>query len=133
MFNNSSPLQRRKSIQAARWLAAAGVTGVILSACGGSSSSSSSSSTDGSAANGGQSGTPTHLLNTKRVAVAIEASITSERQLKSKVTCPKAVPQQKGRTFTCVAHTKMHNKPVKTVFTVVQKNDSGKVNYASPK
>jgi hypothetical protein len=73
------------------------------------------------------------MLNTKRVALAIEASIRSERQLSSKVTCPPAVPQQKGRTFTCVAQTKSHNQHVKTVFTVFQKNDSGKVNYASPK
>jgi hypothetical protein len=83
--------------------------------------------------NAAHSGSPTHLLNTKRVALAIEQSIQSERQISSKVTCPRAVPQQKGRTFTCVAQTNAHNQHVKTVFTVSQKNDAGRVNYASPK
>jgi hypothetical protein len=130
MLNNSSPLLHPKTARAVRWLAAVGIAGIAVSACGGSGSSSTSTATS---ANSGHAGTPSHLLNTKRVALAIEASISSERQLKSTVTCPKAVPQEKGRTFTCVAHTKMHNQHVKTVFTVFQKNDSGQVNYASPK
>ena len=129
MLNNSSPLLQCTTVRTVRWLAAAGIAGIVLGACGGSSSSGSSTSPAASAHTGGA----THLLNTKRIALAIEASISSERQLKSKVTCPKAVPQEKGRTFTCVAHTKMHNQPVKTVFTVFQKDDSGQVNYASPK
>jgi hypothetical protein len=116
-----------------RWLAAAGIAGAVLSACGGSSSSSSSTSTGGAAANASHAGQPTRLLDTKRVALAIEQSIQSQRQISSKVTCPRAVPQEKGRTFTCVAQTKAHNQHVKTVFTVSQKNDAGRVNYASPK
>lgn len=129
MLNNSSPLLQCTTVRTARWLAVAGIAGVALSACGGSSSSSTTTAPAASAHNG----TPTHLLNTKRVALAIEQSIRSERKLGSKVTCPHAVPQEKGRTFTCVAETKMHNQHVKTVFTVFQKNDSGQVNYASPK
>jgi hypothetical protein len=130
MLNNSSPLLQRTTVRTVRWLAAAGIAGLALSACGGSSSSSSSSTSPATSAH---TGGATHLLNTKRVALAIQQSIHSERRISSKVVCPRAVPQEKGRTFTCVAKTKSHNQQVKTVFTVYQKNDSGKVNYASPK
>jgi hypothetical protein len=133
MLHNSSSLLRHNEVQLARWLVAAGVTGVLLTACGSSSSGSSSTATSAATGTATPAGRVTHLLDTKRVARAIEASISSERQLKSKVTCPKAVPQEKGRTFTCVAETKMHKQNVKTVFTVHQKNGSGKVDYASPK
>jgi hypothetical protein len=129
MLNQSSPLLQCTTIRTVRWLAAAGIAGVVLSACGGSGSSSSSTSPAASAHPQG----PTHLLDTKRVALAIEQSIRSERKISSKVTCPRAVPQEKGKTFTCIARTKMHNRQVKTVFTVFQKDDSGQVNYASPK
>jgi hypothetical protein len=131
MLTNTSPSLRARTMRLARWLAAIGLAGGILSACGGSASSSSSTSTSTSAS--AAVGSPTHLLNTKRIEVAIEQSILSERKLHSKVTCPKAVPQQKGRTFSCIAETKSRHGKVKTVFTVLQKNSSGQVNYASPK
>jgi hypothetical protein len=124
MLNNHSPLARSTTARRARWLAAAGLAGLALSACGSSGSSSSTSA---------NAQLPNHLLNTKRVALAIEQSILSERQLHAKVTCPAAVPQAKGRTFTCVAATESHSQHVRTVFTVLQQNDQGKVYYASPK
>ncbi len=127
MSTDKQSFSRRSRVQIARCLIVAGMAGIGLSACGGSSSSSSTSSAAAHATR------PTHLLNTKRVATAIEQSILSERQLHSKVTCPKAVLQQKGHTFTCLAETGARNKRVKTVFTVYQRSDSGKVNYASPK
>jgi len=125
MLNNNSPLARSTTARRACWLAAAGLAGLALSACGSSSSSSTPTATAAQL--------PTHLLNTKRVALAIEQSILSKRQLHAKVTCPTAVPQAKGRTFTCVASTQLHKQPVRTVFTVFQQNNLGKVNYASPK
>jgi hypothetical protein len=126
MLNHNSQLARWTTIRRARWLATAGLAGLVLSACGSSSSSSSTATTTAAQV-------PTHLLNTKRVALAIEQSILSERQLHAKVTCPAAVPQAKGRTFTCLAATQSHRQRVRTVFTVFQQNDLGKVYYASPK
>jgi hypothetical protein len=128
MLNHNSPLAPWTTARRARWIAAAGLAGLVLSACGSSSSSSTSSTAATTAAQ-----VPTHLLNTKRVALAIEQSILSERQLHAKVTCPPAVPQAKGRTFTCIAATESHRQRVRTVFTVLQQNDLGKVYYASPK
>src|ERR1700722_1781743 len=123
MSNHNSPLAPWVTARRARWIAAAGFASLVLSACGGSSSSSSTTTTPAAQV-------PTHLLNTKRVALAIQQSILSERQLHAKVTCPPAVPQAKGRTFTCIAATESHSQRVKTVFTVLQQNDQGKVYYA---
>jgi hypothetical protein len=124
MSTNQSPPARLPTKRTFGSLAAAGLVALALSACG--SSASSSTQTKATAL-------PTHLLNTKRVALAIEQSILSERRLHSKVTCPTVVPQQKGRSFTCVATTATHKRSVKTVFTVFQKNGQGNVTYASPK
>jgi 7-keto-8-aminopelargonate synthetase-like enzyme len=126
MLNHNPPLAPWVTARRARWIATAGLASLALSACGSSSSSSSTSATPAAQV-------PTHLLNTKRVALAIAQSILSERQLHAKVTCPPAVPQAKGRTFTCVAATESHSQHVRTVFTVLQQNDQGKVYYASPK
>ena len=125
MLTNNSPHARWTTVRRARWFAAVGLAGVVLSACG--SSGSSSSSTTAAVK------LPTHLLNTKRVALAIQQSILSERQLHATVACPPAVPQAKGRTFTCIAATQSHRQRVRTVFTVFQQNNLGKVYYASPK
>lgn len=130
MSTNNSPFVPFPLLKRTRWLIAAGLAGVVLSACGGSSSSSSTTAASSAA---GAAALPSHLLNTKRVALAIEQSIFTERKLHSKVTCPPAVPQQKGRTFSCVAATHSHKRSVKTVFTVFQKDGAGQVYYASPK
>jgi hypothetical protein len=72
------------------------------------------------------------MLDTKKVAVAIEASILQEKRLHSTVDCPAAVAQKKGLTFTCVAVTVSHHHPLHTIFTVQQVNNLGDVAYASP-
>jgi hypothetical protein len=128
MSSQVSPsTKRRVKVRPLCSLAALGLTGLVLSACGGSSASSTTGGTTTAAQ------VPTHMLNTKRVGLAIEQSILSERRLHSKVVCPAAVLQEKGRTFTCIATTGSRKKAVKTVFTVLQTNNLGDVSYASPK
>jgi hypothetical protein len=100
----------------------------LLSACG----SSSSSSTTSSGAKGN--------LDTARIALSIEQSILAQRHIHAKVTCPAAVPQQTGKTFTCIATntttvTPHGGKPTKTTvttpFTVTVQNNRGYVTYHS--
>jgi len=97
----------------------------LLSACGSSSSSSSSSG---------------KTLDTARIALSIEDSILSERHIHAKVTCPASVPQEQGKTFTCIATsttttTTKGKKPTSvtttTPFTVTEQNSKGYVTYHS--
>ena len=88
----------------------------LLSACGSKSSES----------------TKTTNLNTARVARSIEQSITSQRHLVAKVSCPSVVPQEAGRKFECVATTTSPKHPksvVKTPFEVTIQNSHGYVTY----
>lgn len=97
---------------AATVLACAG----LLGACGSKSKSSSKKAT----------------LNTARVSRSIEQSILTQRHLRSKVVCPAAVPQEKGRVFECIATTETIKRPVKkgkTPFVVTVQNDNGYVTY----
>lgn len=103
---------RRGAVAAVAALAAA----TFVSACGSSGSSSGSTA---------QSIAPATILNTHHVALAIEQSILSERHIHAQVSCPKVVPQQKGRNFACIATT----GKTKTPFAVVQQNSSGYVTY----
>jgi Domain of unknown function (DUF4333) len=94
------------------------VIAVALAACGSSSKSSGSKGKTN--------------LNTARVARSIEQSILSQRHLRSRVVCPAAVPQEKGRTFECIATTETIKRPVKhakTPFVVTIQNDNGYVTY----
>ena len=99
-------------------IAAAAVSGALmLSACGSNSKTSSSGKTS---------------LDTARVARSIEQSIASQRHLRAKVVCPTAVPQEKGRTFECIATTETVKAPVKkgkTPFVVTVQNANGYVTY----
>jgi len=107
---------RRGAILAVTALACA----ALISACGSSSTTST---------------TTAAKLDTARVAASIEGSVLSERHLHVKVTCPSAVPQEKGKTFVCTAtgHTvKTATKPstvVTTPFTVTVESDKGYVEY----
>jgi hypothetical protein len=100
----------------------------LLSACG---SSSSSTSTSGSS--------PTTDLNTARIAKSIEESILKERHIHAKVSCPAVVPQETGKTFTCIATStstttkggKATSATVTTPFTVTVQNSRGYVTYHS--
>jgi hypothetical protein len=72
-------------------------------------------------------------LNTAHVAVSIKQSILTQRHLKAKVVCPTAVPQEKGKTFDCIATTPGVKPPfalIKTLFVVTVQNDRGFVTYA---
>jgi hypothetical protein len=112
--------------RAARSLAvtAAVVAGAtLLGACGSSSPSSSSSATSSAPSKP----TPTAILNTKRVALAIENSVFRERNIHVKVTCPPVVPQEKGRNFACLARIP-HNSS-RTPVAVTQQNDKGYVTF----
>lgn len=101
---------------------------MLIGACGSSSHSSSTST---------NAVRPTRSLNTKRVALAIQQSIMSARHLQASVVCPARIPQGKGRTFTCLATATVtqnnHRVPVRTKFTVFQKDNAGNVYYQSPK
>jgi hypothetical protein len=100
----------------------------LLSACG---SSSSTSGTSGSA--------PTTDLNTARISKSIEESILKERHIHAKVSCPAVVPQETGKTFTCIATStsttskggKTSTATVTTPFTVTVQNSRGYVTYHS--
>src|ERR1700730_18274622 len=74
---------RRGAIVGATALACA----ALISACGSSSSTNSNP----------------QKRNTARVAASIEGSILTKRHLHATVTCPPEVPQEKGKTFVCVA------------------------------
>ncbi|HEX5307683.1 MAG TPA: hypothetical protein VFW38_01235 [Solirubrobacteraceae bacterium] len=87
----------------------------LLSACGSSASTTSS--------------TTNTKLDTRRVAVAIEQSIRQERHVRAKVICPTSVPQQKGKTFFCIASTESGGKRVSTPFSVTVQNSQGYVTY----
>jgi hypothetical protein len=115
---------RRGALAAVAALAGA----ALLSACG----SSSSSSTTGGGAKGN--------LDTARIALSIEQSILAQRHIHAKVTCPAAIPQETGKTFTCIATntttvTPKGGKPTKTSvttpFTVTVQNNRGYVTYHS--
>jgi allophanate hydrolase subunit 2 len=102
----------------------------LLSACG---SSSSKTSTEAGSASGAH-------LNTARVALSIEQSILKERHIHAKVSCPAVVPQETGKTFTCIATntttvTPKGGKPTRTTvttpFTVTIQNNRGYVTYHS--
>jgi apolipoprotein N-acyltransferase len=91
--------------------------GGLLAACGSSKSSTSNGKTN---------------LDTARVQHSIEQSILSQRHLRSKVVCPTSVPQEKGRTFECIATTETVKAPVKhgkTPFVVTIQNANGYVTY----
>ena len=91
--------------------------GGLLAACGSSKSSTSKQKTN---------------LDTARVERSIEQSILTQRHLRSKVVCPAAVPQEKGRTFECIATTETIKRPVKlakTPFVVTIQNANGYVTY----
>jgi Domain of unknown function (DUF4333) len=87
----------------------------LISACGSASPSATTA----------EKPIPKAILNTKRIAGSIEQSILSERHIHAKVSCPAVVPQEKGRTFACIATV----GKTKTPFTVEQQNDRGYVTY----
>jgi len=105
---------RRGAILAVTALASA----ALLSACGSSSPSTTS--------------TATTNLNTTRVALSIEQSVLAERHLHVTVSCPATVPQEKGRTFVCIATGHSTKKPsveTKTPFKVTVESSKGYVTY----
>jgi hypothetical protein len=105
---------RRRAIVAVAALACA----ALMSACGSSSSSTGS--------------TAAKNLDTKRVALSIEESVLAKRNLHATVSCPASVPQEKGKTFVCIATTRSPKKPfaeVKTPFKVTVVANNGYATY----
>lgn len=68
----------------------------------------------------------TPLLDTAKVALAIEQSNTTVRAVRSKVQCPTDIPLQRGLAFACIATT---SAGVMTVFDVEQVDGRGHVSY----
>ena len=77
------------------------------------------------AACGSSNNKPTVILNTEKVERAIEQSILSKRHLKSQVSCPSGVHQQKGLVFKCTAMLKRGA----TTFDVTEVDGNGNVTY----
>jgi 7-keto-8-aminopelargonate synthetase-like enzyme len=91
---------------------------LLVSACGSSSSSSSS--------------TATTTVDTARVAASIQQSVLTERHLRVTVVCPSTVPQEKGKTFICIATGHSAKNPAvvtKTPFKVTVQTDKGYTTY----
>jgi len=92
----------------------------LLSACGSSSSSSSTTKTN---------------LDTAKIAVSIEQSILKQRHIHATVSCPTPIPQEVGKTFTCVARSTStvngKSTTVTTPFTVTVQSTKGYVTYHS--
>ena len=88
-----------------------------LAACGSSTNRSADTQT-----------TQTRLLDTQKVALAIEQSVLHQRNLHAQVFCPSRVPQLRGQTFTCLAYAP---KVMPAAFTITQINQAGDVQYSS--
>ncbi len=58
---------------------------------------------------------------------SIEASIWTQRHIRAKVTCPRVIPQQKGRNFACIA--RVPRSAARTPVAVTQQNNDGYVTY----
>jgi Domain of unknown function (DUF4333) len=84
---------------------------LLLSACGSSGSASRSHAPK--------------VLNTAKVARAIQQSSLSQRGEHAKVSCPTGVRQQKGLAFSCTALV----GSVSTRFVVTQLDGNGDVHY----
>jgi hypothetical protein len=93
------------------------VCATLASGCGSSKSAASS---------------PRANLDTTRVAASIEQTLLEKRHLHSTVVCPAAVPQEKGRTFECIATIRATKPPhavSKAPFVVTIQTDRGYVTY----
>jgi hypothetical protein len=93
-----------------------GLVMVLLAGCGGGGSSSQTGTTAAGPAGG---------LDTARVALAIQASIQSQRHLHASVKCPKSEPLRKNWHFVCFATTKSGQTP----FVVTEVDDKGSTTY----
>lgn len=69
---------------------------------------------------------PVTILNTETVERSIEQSIKTQRHLRSHVTCPSGVHQQKDLVFVCSAALQGGGT---TQFRVRQTDDKGHVTY----
>jgi Domain of unknown function (DUF4333) len=72
-----------------------------------------------------QNETPLLTLDIAGVERAIEQSISSQRHLKSTVSCPAEVIQKKGIVFTCIAEVSGRSYP----FEVTEVDENGHVRY----
>jgi len=108
----------RSAIRSLVAFAALLVALVALAGCGNKSSSSTS-----------PAATTITMLDTHKVALAIKASILSQRNVRAHVVCPPSIIQAKGRNFVCTATT---NKGT-TQFVVIQDDNAGHVKYAAGK
>jgi hypothetical protein len=66
------------------------------------------------------------LIDSSRVAEAIERSILAQRHLRTTVRCPSDIPLQRGLAFVCIAMTLSGRT---TDFLVRQQDDRGHVTY----
>jgi hypothetical protein len=99
------------------WIARSVLIGALVgasltaTACGSSGSASSSGSAT--------------ILNTSKIARAIEQSSLAQRNEHARVSCPSGVHQQKGLVFSCTAVVGRYS----TSFVVTELDGSGEVHY----
>jgi hypothetical protein len=67
-------------------------------------------------------------LNSGRIERAIAQSSLAQRGQRAQVSCPSAVPQMDGLTFSCTAVV----GSISTRFVVVEQDESGHVRYEAP-
>lgn len=115
----NAPPSRRALTHAGRVAVAAGLA-VVLGACG-------SDDKKDKAPAGGEN-LPARVLDTGKVAKAIEQSVLDQRKRKVTVKCPGGIPQEKGLDFTCTASGVGTEK---TDFTVSQTDNAGNVTYVA--
>lgn len=110
-------------------IAAAGLASLAIAsftaACGSSQAPTSTASTATSATTTADA--TAAFLDTRRIELAIQQSVLSQRHVHVKVICPKAVPQRKGHDFHCIAT----QGRLQTPFAVVQRNNEGYVTYSA--
>lgn len=70
----------------------------------------------------------TTTLNSGKIERAIAQSSLAQRGQRAQVSCPSAVPQREGLTFSCTAVV----GSVSTRFVVVEQDESGHVRYEAP-
>lgn len=103
----------RRSLPTRRALLCGASLLAALAGCGGSSAKTSGSSASG--------------IPTGRIERSIARSILAQHELRTLVSCPSTVPEQRGYTFVCTARLEVGAYPV----SVTETDSHGAVRYAS--
>ena len=130
--DHARPTTRRDRLAAhsrrlGRWvpICALLATGLAITACGSTGSVGLSISRTASGSTRASASTP--ILNTKKIAQAIQRSSLAQRGERAQVTCPARVYQQRGLVFSCAAAVGSSTTP----FVVTELDGAGDVHYVA--